>query len=191
MAAAAERARRRARPIAAAAATLVVLAAATGNAGGSRRRHRHRACVARNGPGCRQQRLRRGPHRGAQTRRRPSRVRPPHRPNSQLLGRQPRRPIQRPQRPVRRGQGASRPLVRSRHRRQRHLLGPELRRPRGPDRRPSGRFVANHAGDAHSCGLRADDTVICWGNNDDGHIDVPTSWTNPQVCRTAPTVMIA
>ena len=43
----------------------------------------------------------------------------------------------------------------------------------------------------HTCAVRTDHTVTCWGNNDDGHIDVPTSWTNPQVCCTAPTVMIA
>ena len=34
-------------------------------------------------------------------------------------------------------------------------------------------FKAFDAGDRHSCGLRADDTIVCWGNNDRGQSDAP------------------
>ena len=39
---------------------------------------------------------------------------------------------------------------------------------------PEGRFTAISAGWwNHSCGIREDQTAVCWGNNDDGQTDVP------------------
>ena len=38
---------------------------------------------------------------------------------------------------------------------------------------PSGRFSAVSAGGRHSCGLRADETVACWGSNEYGQSDAP------------------
>ena len=34
-------------------------------------------------------------------------------------------------------------------------------------------FKTVSAGDGHSCAIRADDTIICWGNNDRGQTDAP------------------
>ncbi|MCY4492347.1 MAG: S-layer homology domain-containing protein [Acidimicrobiaceae bacterium] len=34
-------------------------------------------------------------------------------------------------------------------------------------------FSAVSAGSRHSCGLRTDNTVVCWGNNDAGQLDAP------------------
>ena len=43
---------------------------------------------------------------------------------------------------------------------------------------PGGVFEAVSAGGGgeyggHSCGLRSDGSVVCWGNNGDGQVDVP------------------
>ena len=35
------------------------------------------------------------------------------------------------------------------------------------------KFKAVSVGGDHSCGLRADDTITCWGSNDDGRADAP------------------
>ena len=43
-----------------------------------------------------------------------------------------------------------------------------------PAATPPASFKAVSAGGAHSCGLRADDTITCWGNNGDGQADAPT-----------------
>ena len=38
---------------------------------------------------------------------------------------------------------------------------------------PSGKFKSVSVGGAHSCGLRVDGTVECWGDNDFGELDAP------------------
>ena len=38
---------------------------------------------------------------------------------------------------------------------------------------PAGRFISVSAGGAHSCGVRTDQTVICWGSNVSGQLDAP------------------
>ena len=38
---------------------------------------------------------------------------------------------------------------------------------------PAGRFTAVSAGWRHSCGLRSDGTIECWGRNEDGQADPP------------------
>ena len=35
------------------------------------------------------------------------------------------------------------------------------------------RFVQVSTGDGHSCAVRADDTITCWGNNNAGQVDAP------------------
>ncbi|WP_419553561.1 hypothetical protein [Candidatus Poriferisodalis sp.] len=39
---------------------------------------------------------------------------------------------------------------------------------------PTTSFVAVSAGYSHSCGLRVDEKVICWGSNHFGQADVPS-----------------
>ena len=36
-----------------------------------------------------------------------------------------------------------------------------------------GDFTTVSAGESHSCGVRADSTVVCWGTNYDGEADAP------------------
>ena len=38
---------------------------------------------------------------------------------------------------------------------------------------PEGKFTAVSPGDAHSCGIRTDWTVVCWGGRRDGQVDAP------------------
>ena len=38
---------------------------------------------------------------------------------------------------------------------------------------PPGEFTAVSGGDEHSCGLRTDATIVCWGNNQDDQADAP------------------
>ena len=38
---------------------------------------------------------------------------------------------------------------------------------------PAGRFGAVSAGGSHSCGLRVDGAVVCWGDNEYGQADAP------------------
>ena len=38
---------------------------------------------------------------------------------------------------------------------------------------PAGAFQTVSVGLRHSCGLRADNTITCWGNNDEGQADAP------------------
>ena len=40
--------------------------------------------------------------------------------------------------------------------------------------RPSGAFKAVSAGFYHTCGIRADDTVACWGSTADGESSPPS-----------------
>ena len=42
-----------------------------------------------------------------------------------------------------------------------------------PVNAPDGTYTAVTAGWKHSCGLRTNGTIICWGNNDDGQADAP------------------
>ena len=44
---------------------------------------------------------------------------------------------------------------------------------RGQTDAPAGTFKAVAAGGNHSCGLRSDNTVVCWGDNRDGRTDAP------------------
>ena len=44
---------------------------------------------------------------------------------------------------------------------------------RGADEDPDGRFSAMSAGGAHTCGLRADATVHCWGHGPAGSVQMP------------------
>ena len=37
----------------------------------------------------------------------------------------------------------------------------------------AGEFIAVSGGHGHSCGLRTDSTVACWGTNDYGQTDAP------------------
>ena len=39
---------------------------------------------------------------------------------------------------------------------------------------PSGPFTSVTAGGLHSCGIRTDNTVTCWGNNGAGQADAPS-----------------
>ena len=42
-----------------------------------------------------------------------------------------------------------------------------------PTSHPTGQFTAITAGDFHSCGIRADNTAVCWGANEYGQADAP------------------
>ena len=57
-------------------------------------------------------------------------------------------------------------FVRAAHRRHHHLLGMERLPGRRP--RPDGQYSAVTAGAWHSCGLRTDGTITCWGAEHDG-----------------------
>ena len=39
----------------------------------------------------------------------------------------------------------------------------------------SGTFKTVTAGSKHSCAVRTDDTITCWGSNDDGETDAPSA----------------
>ena len=39
---------------------------------------------------------------------------------------------------------------------------------------PAGEFVSVSAGSAHTCGVRGDGSVACWGSNEDGQVTPPT-----------------
>ena len=42
-----------------------------------------------------------------------------------------------------------------------------------PGKHVPGKYKAVSAGTSHSCGLRTDNTIVCWGNNDSGQTEVP------------------
>ncbi len=49
----------------------------------------------------------------------------------------------------------------------------------GPTDAPSGRFTAISAGLWHSCGIKADESAACWGNNFGGQADAPEGVFGP------------
>ena len=55
-------------------------------------------------------------------------------------------------------------------------FGPRVRgsqRLGGQTDAPAGAYTAVAAGHAHSCALRTDATIACWGNNDNGQTEAP------------------
>ena len=55
---------------------------------------------------------------------------------------------------------------------------------------PAGEFAAVSAGGSHSCGLRSDHTIVCWGSNVDsvdgthsGQADAPLGRFGPRLNR--------
>ena len=65
--------------------------------------------------------------------------------------------------------------MRSAHQRHHHLLGLQFH---GQTDAPSGQFNAVSAGGNHTCGLRTNNTITCWGDNAHGQTDAPSGQFN-------------
>ena len=78
----------------------------------------------------------------------------------------------RARRPIHRHHRRPRPLLRPANRQHHHMLGQTTGM--GQTDAPDGQYTAITAGTwEHSCALRTDNTITCWGSNDWGQADAP------------------